>query len=141
VHGVVTNPPGGRNVTEWCKKLECWERVRALPIELAPGMAGELVAVGRPNDERQSIEGPDASDIELIQRVARVAGDTWFEISRWAAQTQNLASWQRSIAFGLGKLAKQSRLPSRKQAAQGIVILRDAHKKGFQPTSEASRIR
>ncbi len=34
VHQIITNPPAGGNVTEWCKKEACWRRVRELEIDL-----------------------------------------------------------------------------------------------------------
>ncbi len=33
VHQVITNPPDGRNVTEWCKKESCWKAVQGISIE------------------------------------------------------------------------------------------------------------
>ncbi len=27
VNGIITNPPNGKNVTEWCKRKECWESI------------------------------------------------------------------------------------------------------------------
>jgi hypothetical protein len=32
IHAAIVDPPGGRNVTEWCKKEACWDRVRNLKI-------------------------------------------------------------------------------------------------------------
>jgi hypothetical protein len=34
VHQVITNPPDGRNVTEWCKKETCWEAVQKIQVEI-----------------------------------------------------------------------------------------------------------
>lgn len=31
VHQVITNPPDGRNVTEWCKKESCWKAIQGSP--------------------------------------------------------------------------------------------------------------
>jgi hypothetical protein len=31
VHQVITNPPDGRNVTEWCKKESCWKAIQEIP--------------------------------------------------------------------------------------------------------------
>ena len=33
VHQVITNPPDGRNVTEWCKKEACWQAVQRIQVE------------------------------------------------------------------------------------------------------------
>jgi hypothetical protein len=35
VHKVITNPPDGRNVTEWCKKESCWKKIQEVPIEMS----------------------------------------------------------------------------------------------------------
>lgn len=55
-----------------------------------------------------------------------VPDSLWFEIAKWAKATDTLATWQRSIAFSLGKPAAQGRAPSRKQAAQGKKIYDEA---------------
>ena len=46
VHQKLVNPPPGRkNVTEWCKRKECWEVVRQLTYTLGDEVDGELVPV------------------------------------------------------------------------------------------------
>lgn len=37
VHQVITNPPDGRNVTEWCKKESCWKAIQRIPTETFEG--------------------------------------------------------------------------------------------------------
>jgi hypothetical protein len=34
VHQVITNPPDGRNVTEWCKKESCWNVIQRIPTKI-----------------------------------------------------------------------------------------------------------
>ncbi|WP_129671784.1 AIPR family protein [Candidatus Chloroploca sp. Khr17] len=34
VHQVITHPPDGRNVTEWCKKESCWKAIQGIPTEI-----------------------------------------------------------------------------------------------------------
>lgn len=34
VHQVITSPPDGRNVTEWCKKESCWKAMQKILIEI-----------------------------------------------------------------------------------------------------------
>lgn len=38
----ITNPPDGRNITEWCKKEECWTAFCAESIEPPRGWESEL---------------------------------------------------------------------------------------------------
>jgi len=35
VHQVITNPPDGRNITEWCKKESCWKAIQGIPTEIS----------------------------------------------------------------------------------------------------------
>ena len=43
VREVLVDAPGNGNVTEWCKKAECWKEVRNLDISIPRKMASELV--------------------------------------------------------------------------------------------------
>lgn len=132
VHRVITVPPGGRNVTEWCKKEECWKRVRDLDIKLPETLSTCLVAAGfattggTPPD---LVSGEARSDD--MERIAKVPPDKWFELSAWAKQTGNLQPWQRGLAFSIGRLLGRGKELSRKQATQGVKILDEAARLGF----------
>ena len=39
VREVVVNPPQSANITEWCKKEECWDSVRDLDWQPSPDLA------------------------------------------------------------------------------------------------------
>lgn len=43
VREVLIDAPGNGNVTEWCKKADCWAKVRALRIPVSRSLEGELV--------------------------------------------------------------------------------------------------
>ena len=137
VHTVLTKPPGGANVTEWAKKEACWDRVRQLAVAVSSALEAELIPLHRSSKSKPvtGIEAPDEEERRLIDDVASVPGETWFDLSHWAKQTDNLLGWQRAIAFTLGRLAKQGRNPSRKQAIQGIKILEEARRLGFRTAS------
>lgn len=32
IHKMIANPPDGRNVTEWCKKEDCWSRIQKMSV-------------------------------------------------------------------------------------------------------------
>ncbi|MEC0134348.1 MULTISPECIES: AIPR family protein [Paenibacillus] len=34
----IINPPGGENITEWCKKEECWNQFRDMDVEIMLGI-------------------------------------------------------------------------------------------------------
>lgn len=140
VHQFIINPPGGRNVTEWCKKEECWKQIQAIEIELSTEFLNELISVdkAKPNQIDKGIESPDAEDLKLIAQISEVLADTWFQLALWAKETSNLQPWQRSLAFSLGKLAANRKSPSRKQATQGVKILQEAQQRGFKYTNESN---
>ncbi|MCX9012963.1 MAG: AIPR family protein [Candidatus Methanoperedens sp.] len=134
VHRHIINPPGGRNITEWCKKEQCWKDLLALDIKLPDELENELIQTDgreRPKVDR-GIDSPDGEDREKISEVMKVPADAWFRIARWAKETGNLQPWQRSLSFSLGNLAKRGREPSRKQAVQALIILEEARRLGFE---------
>lgn len=47
VREVLVDAPGNGNVTEWCKKADCWAEVRGLPVRLSAAVEGEL-AMAKP---------------------------------------------------------------------------------------------
>lgn len=131
VFGVIASPPGGANVTEYCKRDACWARVRELEVTLPEGLTTELAAPRARRRGRSGIDTIQPEERKLIDEMAGVGAAVWMALATWAKETDNLEPWQRSLAFGLGKLAGQGREPSRKQAVQGKRILEEAGRLGF----------
>ena len=133
-HEHVTNPPGGQNVTEWCKKEKCWEIFRERQIAIPAAVETGLLSreKGNTRKKQEALGGAlSKKEQEMIDAVATVASETWFGLSAWAKDTNNLQPWQRSLSFSLGKLARASKQPSRKQAEHGEKILAEARRLGF----------
>lgn len=133
VHEIIISPPGGKNVTEWCKRQECWTRVSSLIIDLPSLITDELVSVGQAGSTRvdRSIESLSHDEQQQVGEAARVPAETWYQLAKWAKETQNLHAWQRGLAFSLGRLKQNAKLPSIKQATQGLKILEEARRLGF----------
>jgi hypothetical protein len=134
---ILSPPPSRRNPGEWSKHADCWNTFRDKTIKLPQALQGELVELRRPQDGRYAPSTPqnpvihDAETIREIGHTMEISADTWFKISNWAKETDNLAPWQRSLAFSLGRLASQQKAPSPKQAAQGVKIIAEAQRLGF----------
>jgi hypothetical protein len=137
VHAAITNPPGGRNVTEWCKREECWEKIRTLDIPLPSEFDAVLLSTTASRYKKahlkEELTNEDRANIDKVMKTPAVV---WFEVSRWAKETDNLQPHQRSIAYTLGRLVSQGREPSHKQAWHGVRILEEAVSFGFRPVSE-----
>ena len=133
VHNHIINPPGGRNVTEWCKKEECWKQFSEINIHLPAAISRELQTRDRTrrNNTNRGVGSPDSKDLKLIAEAMQVPNETWFKIAAWAKETDNLLPWQRGLSFSLGRLAKGGKEPTIKQATQGLKILKEAERLGF----------
>ncbi len=135
VHEIIISPPGGKNVTEWCKRQECWNKVRDLIIDLPALLSDELIPIipeGNTKIDR-GIENLSHVEQQQIAQAATVPVETWYQLSKWAKETQNLHAWQRSLAFSLGQLLQNGKIPSIKQAKQGLIIFEEARRLGFKP--------
>lgn len=133
VHHHITSPPGGQNITEWCKKPGCWHKLRDFEVAIPGTLSKELISTGKVEKAEVDIglETVTSEEKELIAKIACVPADTWFALSKWAKETNNLQGWQRGLAYSLGRRAGEGREPSRKQAIQGEKILEEAESLGF----------
>jgi hypothetical protein len=134
VFDYITNPPGGRNITEWCKNEKCWNGLKEIEIALPAALQKELVAFGKSKiTDNSSIAAPDAEDKERIVAACEYSADAWFALSSWAKATNNLQGWQRGIAFSVGKLIGRGSTPSHKQAHRALEAMEQAKQLGFDP--------
>ena len=127
-------PSNARNISEWAKREACWVALREKPHPL-PNLEAELIKVGRdqPGPSGQG-EGPSSMPPEVNEDMLIVEAKSpewWFGMARWAARTDSLQKWERSLAFSLGRVLRSGRRPSPKQARQGARILREAMDAGY----------
>lgn len=134
VREVLINPPGGANISEWCKKDKCWESVKGCDYSLTDTLKGELVEVGHVSKKptpTSSIESLTEEEQAIIDEAAAVSPETWFALSRWAKETNNFQPWLRSMLFSVGSLTGRGRKPSIKQSRHALKALDAAKEKGF----------
>jgi hypothetical protein len=133
VQQVIISTGDGKNITEWCKKEECWKAIQHLAVGIPDDLLAELSGTGRQLDGTATSSGVTLSDDDFaaVARVREVPGAVWMDIASWAKETGHLLPWQRGLAFSLGKLADRGRAPSIKQANQGFRILREAVNLGY----------
>jgi hypothetical protein len=130
----IVNAPGNANVTEWCKKEECWKQLKDKGITLPPALTAELLSSTPKAEDIASGKGEweeTDADGEDIAAVTAIAPDAWFRLSAWAKETDNLQPWQRGIAYSVGQLLARGRKPSRKQTQHSVTILEEAKRLGF----------
>lgn len=133
VYDVIANPPPNqRNVTEWCKKDDCWAAVLDRPIDTRLKVAKETCSVQEVIATSESGLPLRQEQQDLINAIYEIAYDVWFSVSNWAKTTGTLQSWQRGLAYSLGRSRAIGRGPSIKQAIQGRNLLLEAIRLGYQ---------
>jgi hypothetical protein len=125
----LTNPPASaRNVSEWSKKLACWEELKQSHVALS-GLSGDLIP-GAAADLRNG--HTVSSTTAEVQRVPAV---TWTALAAWGDETGKLKYWERGLAQSLADYALQRRKPTEKQSKQGLRIYKSAIASGFTPVA------
>lgn len=138
-YGHLVEGAHGANVTEWAKREQCWStfRQKAIQIPDVPVADIEVEATAPRTQGVSRVASLEALPAQL-REVAGVTSAYWFEVSHWAKATGNLAPWQRSLAYSLGRVAARQTIPSVKQLHQGLRILDEARRLGFRPSEECN---
>ncbi|MCC6358557.1 MAG: AIPR family protein [Phycisphaerales bacterium] len=127
VREAITHPPANRNITEWCKRPECWSQLLSLDVKIDLPKGLEAA----PQRGPAASETLSPADRALVECVAAVPAEVWFAVATWAKDTDTLLGWQRGLAYSLGTLPGRNRKPSLKQAIQGRKLLVEARRLGF----------
>jgi hypothetical protein len=131
IFGVLTAPPGGGNITEWCKKESCWKAIQALEVALPESLRAELV------DPTLTDDNESESELgELAMQFRSIPVQHWQNLEVWARETGDLDASQRAIVSSLTRLADRNALPSRKQFEAGVLALENAIVMGFNPNAD-----
>ncbi|MBK8293664.1 MAG: AIPR family protein [Solirubrobacterales bacterium] len=125
----VEQAPSGMNVGEWAKKEECWKLMKSEPWSIPDKLDQGLLVLGRASNGN----GPSAviTDDPSVAECQALGPEAWFALSNWAKETGNLAPWQRSLAYSLGKRLNRGNPPTLRQGQQGKRVLDEAKRLGF----------
>ncbi|MEG0921750.1 MAG: AIPR family protein [Comamonas sp.] len=135
VHSEIVNPPNGvSNVTEWCKKDECWDRIRARSGQVRDSLASEffdsLVRVGAQTDASKDAKQVQKIDdgIEAQKLVLARPAQFWFQVF----QALSLKGEVTDKEVGVLKIASQipKKIPTDKQSVLLLELLERAKQEG-----------
>lgn len=124
----ILSPPGGRNITEWCKNEECWFEFREQPIALPRNWESELagepfITVASDGDSLagrwEQVRPHFASDSRTLGELALQHGMKW-PAARWTHPASDYAGlpWERLRAKRAFGPAKQRSLVEILEAAR-----------------------
>ena len=135
---------GNRMPSEWAKKVDCRDALRAivlplpkpLPPEFANLSASPSPDAGTPFREKAVVS---REDLELLNRTRGIGAETWFRVAQWGGRTKKLHWKVAAIARTMGEyaLADWERGPSVKQAKWALEAYDTAAREGaFEETTE-----
>jgi len=96
------------NVTEWCKKEECWKLLLARDAPSMPDLSATFVSGGN----NQSYNISSKSQKEDISFCTEKGSDAWFNLSVWLKERGFMQGKQRSQCFNMGRTLKNGKNPS-----------------------------
>ena len=128
IHEVIVQTAGDRNVTEWCKREECWREIQTIDLNLPRELLDEL-SEGQPLPNVGARSGQagklSEEDRESIARVMQAGPETWLHVVKWGTSSGKLKTWEHGIATTLASYAAMewAKVPSAKQAKHGVRML------------------
>ncbi len=137
VHRIITNPPGARNITEWCKSEKCWDAVRTGASREAVGLIRDdlLGADATRRENKRAVSELSSSYVQNLKRVVAVSSEGWHTLLVWGAETNALDASQRQLALRLSKAMRSGRMVSSEEAERAVAVLDRADELGFQPVA------
>src|SRR5690606_33914164 len=132
VHAEIVQSAGSRNVTEWCKKDDCWTEMRSIKLPLPRVLPPEFTtASGLARSGVEVAEELGESD-SLIERCMSCDAAAWARIVAWAVSSLKVDDFDRKVAHTLSGYAMNGwvKPPSLKQAVRGVRVIDAAREAG-----------
>lgn len=100
IHEEIVDSADGRNVTEWCKKKECWALVQSLDLQFVTGLEEQLSegqplpTVGKYKERKGAKPTPLTQDERERQaKVMKLGPDEWQKLIAWMVKKPEYAGF------------------------------------------------
>jgi hypothetical protein len=132
VYEFIIKPSGVQNVTEWCKRVECWNGVKALQIGLNPEFTNELISkVEKIQEERNEISKQRLTNrLNKQIEVVTMGGQYWKDMFMWGDRNKLLTPMEKSLLLLAAEIDKGN-VPSDRQAAKILDIRERLRKESY----------
>ena len=109
-------PEGIRNISEWCKRIQCWERIKDEPYAINPDLINEMVSVERTRERKAKAVKIQKIDngINCQTHVFNKGAEYWQRLSAWAMEKKILSDKEMSIMTIACRIP--DKIPSEKQS-------------------------
>jgi hypothetical protein len=119
IEGLLRSTAGAKMPTEWAKKQDAWEQVRAQGPTLADPLPPEISSIDRQPEARNGSPTPGltTTDLALIDACRALPGNSLLDLAQWGHRN-GLPKWQLAIINTVTGYAAAGwdRAPSVKQA-------------------------
>lgn len=133
VFTVILDPERGiENVTEWCKKKLCWEKVENLDIQLLTEFRKELVDKDEFQAEAKTAKKIQKVDngIEAQKIVFNLGAKYWQKLLDWGVERSLLTTDDESVINVAARIP--NKIPSDKQCIWLLEIMAKLEAEGFE---------
>jgi len=93
------------NVTEWCKKEDCWKSLLEFEMDGLPDMKDAMIS-GRRSKKYDSPAKSEEQDLDFCKTKG---GEAWKELSKWLKDRDFMQGKQRSQCFNMGRTLEQGK--------------------------------
>jgi hypothetical protein len=133
VHAGIVASAGNRNVTEWCKKDDCWIELQQLELPLPTSVPSELRSNNFADQSTVAAEPCNDDELATINECTAVGAASWAGVMAWATSTPDIEPFDKKVAHTLSGYAMDGwvKQPSLKQAIRGARVLAAARAAGI----------
>jgi len=121
-----------QNVTEYCKKETCWDKLKNIEFTLPENIKEEYFT-GEGHDT------PDPaipSDNEAIEFCKAKGSQAWYDLAKWLKEMNFLTPKARSQSFNMGRFLQRNKEPSGVLSKACSKIWNDAEIRGWKIDQE-----
>ena len=129
---IVDAPDSMRNVTEWAKQENCWNRVKQMDMEWPEALKESLMSSDDLTDARRTavMDQRMLNGIEAQTIVFQAGSDFWSDVKEWGL-SKGLLSPDDTGILDVAR-SVPDRVPSERQSIRAIEVLRRLHEEGCQ---------
>lgn len=123
---------GTINVTQWCKRIECWDRLKKCQYKLSEQFEKVLITTDEKKaEERDAKKGQKfTSEIEAQTKVLEYGAEFWKSVSEFAKTKNIFISSDQTKAIYLA-MRIPNRIPNAFQSSHLLSLLEEAEANGF----------
>ncbi len=98
----------GLNITEYCKKEDCWNKLKLKEFSLPTAISDEYMTENRRAEYQPGIQ----SETEAIEFCKSKGYKAWFDLAKWLKERDFLTPKARSQCFNMGRATQRGKEPS-----------------------------